>query len=172
MLTPLDPGSPLAILLTEWGPPFVTIVIGGLFASILFPRWQDIWTRTRAASQRRLDLTQDIASAFEKYVTSWRRLVDIAGLARERPLTEAEQAQLQSFVAHRNAARDTLLDRCALGQLYFSDKGCALIDSFACWDTAQAAKRLEELPDMEEWRKWKARVMVQLRSELGMRRRR
>lgn len=37
----LNEHSPLQIALVKWVPVLITVVIGGLFASIIFPRWQD-----------------------------------------------------------------------------------------------------------------------------------
>ncbi|MCA8883337.1 MAG: hypothetical protein KDA50_06260 [Rhodobacteraceae bacterium] len=162
---PLDPDSPLSLMIRHWGPPLISILVGGLFASVLFPRWQESWTRTRARSQHGLEMTENLASSFSAYLTAWRRLIDIAGLQQERPLTEEEKARLLGFVADRNAARNTLLDLCARGQLYFSDAACDTITEFLDWDRKQAAKRLDDLPDLEEWRVWQKKIMRQLKAD-------
>lgn len=162
---PLDPTSPLALMMRHWGPPLISILVGGLFASILFPRWQENWNRSRARSQHELDMTENLAASFAAYLTAWRRLIDIARLGTQRPLTEAEQDRLYGFVADRNAARDRLLDLCARGQLYFTDPACDTISEFLDWDRQQAAKRLEDLPELEEWRGWQKKIMRQLKAD-------
>jgi len=167
LLEPLDPESPLSMMMRHWGPPLITIVLGGLFASILFPRWQEAHTRARAMAQHRLDLTEGLASAFAKYITAWRRLIDIARLGQERPLTETEIERRNAFVVQRNGARDTLLDLCARGQLYFSDQVCDLIAAFIAWDSEQASKQLAELPEIAEWREWEKRILQRLKREYG-----
>lgn len=165
LLEPLDPDAPLALMMQHWGPPLITIVLGGFFASILFPHWQDTYTRARAIVQRRLDLAENLAAAFAKYITAWRRLIDIAKLGLERPLSEDEIRRRNDFVTERNVARDTLLDLCARGQLYFSESACELLAAFLTWDSMQAAKRLDKLPDLIEWREWEARIMRVLKQE-------
>lgn len=167
LLEPLNPESPLSLIMRHWGPPLITIILGGLFASILFPRWQEAYTRARATAQHRLDLTEGLASAFAKYITAWRRLIDIARLGLERPLTETETDRRNAFVADRNTARDALLDLCARGQLYFSDQVCDLIAAFIAWDTDQASKRLGDLPEIAEWRQWEAKILQTLKKEYG-----
>jgi hypothetical protein len=162
----INPDSPAALIIRHWGPPLITIVLGGLFASILFPRWQDAYTRSRAASQHRIDLTEQIASAFTSYITAWRRLIAIAELGAERELSQAESDRLNGFVAERNEARDDLLDLCARGQLYFSDGACDSISEFVAWDEDQSTKRLNELPDIEEWRSWEKKILRRLKGEL------
>lgn len=167
LLDPLDPESPLALMMRHWGPPLITILLGGLCASILFPRWQASYTRARAAAQHRLELAESLASAFARYVTAWRRLIDIARLGVERPLTDTETERRNSFVVQRNDARDSLLDLCARSQLYYSDQVAELIASFVAWDTQQASKRLEDLPDIAEWREWEKMVLRALKREYG-----
>lgn len=167
LLDPLDPESPLALMMRHWGPPLITIVLGGLFASILFPRWQEAHTRARAMAQHRLDLTEGLASAFAQYITAWRRLIDIASLGQQRPLTETEIERRDAFVIQRNGARDTLLDLCARGQLYFSDQACDLVAAFIAWDSAQTSKQLGELPEIAEWRQWETRILQRLKREHG-----
>lgn len=171
LLDPLDPNSPLALIIKGWGPPLISILIGGLFASILFPRWQDSYTRARAATQHRLDLTEQIASAFARYITAWRRLIDIATLGQNRELNDEELERLSGFAADRNNARDELLDLCARGQLYFGKAAATDVASFLRWDEAQASKTLEELPKIEEWRAWESKVLKQLKRDIGMSRR-
>lgn len=167
LLEPLDPESPLSLMIRHWGSPLISIVLGGLFASILFPRWQEAHTRARAMTQHRLELTEGLASAFAKYITAWRRLIDIARLGQERPLTETEIERRNAFVVQRNGARDTLLDLCARGQLYFSDQVCDLIAAFIVWDSEQASKQLADLPEIAEWREWEKNILRRLKREYG-----
>ncbi|WP_161555708.1 hypothetical protein [Mangrovicoccus ximenensis] len=173
LLDPLDPDSPLALMLKGWGPPLVSIVIGGLFASILFPRWQDRFSRSRAGLDKRMELAECIAAQLARYLTAWRRLIDIARLEAARraggaALAEAETARKLGFVADRNAARDELLDLCARAQLYFGEAALREIAGFAAWDESQAAKQLDDLPPIEEWRTWERRVLGAMRRDLGI----
>ncbi|MEM8547993.1 MAG: hypothetical protein AAGF46_07515 [Pseudomonadota bacterium] len=162
---PLNPDSPLRLMMQYWGPPLITIILGGVFASILLPGWQEAQARARVIAEHRAKLTESLASAFARYITAWRRLIDISYLGQQRPLSDAETSRRDQFVIDRNAARDELLDLCARGQLYFSDGVAAMISEFVAWDTSQAAKSLDSLPKIEEWRKWETRILTRLRKD-------
>jgi hypothetical protein len=146
-------------------PTLVSIVVGGLFASILFPRWQASYTRTKTLIERRFALIEAVATQFSAYITAWRRLIQIAILEAERPLTETESARMAGFVAQRNEARDALWASFARGQFYFTEQASDVIRVFTAWDEAQVAKPLADLPDIAEWRQWEARVLAQLKRD-------
>lgn len=103
MFTSLEENSVLHIALVEWVPPLITIVVGGLIASVLIPRWQDAHARHHAREARRLALAEELARNFLRYVISWERLLIIAELEAERPegLSDEEQARKISYVVRR-----------------------------------------------------------------------
>lgn len=164
-LDPLDPNSPLFMVLRHWVPTLIPIVIGGYFASILFPRWQAANVKAKAVTEHRLTLMEDLAIGLVRYHTAWRRLLQIARYAETNPLSDVEAERRDGFVEERNEARDALMDLCARGQLYFSQAACDLISDFVAWDEAQTAKTLADLPPLQEWRSWENKILSQLRRD-------
>jgi hypothetical protein len=92
-------------------------------------------------------------------------LIAISKLESQRALTEEESARKADFVARRTQARDALLESFARGQLYFTEAACGTISAFRKWDDAQATKSLDNLPDIEEWCQWEAKVLAQLKRD-------
>lgn len=162
----LDESSFAYLVLRHWGPPIVTIVVGGLFASVLFPRWQARWSRERAVGERKVALYEGIAENFSLYVTAWRRLIQISGLQRQRELSEREMLRKDQYLAQRTDARDALVCEFAKARLYFSAKSRGRIDSFLGWDETNGAKQLEDLPQIAEWKRWEEEIVRCLRDEL------
>jgi hypothetical protein len=146
-------------------PTLVSIIVGGLFASILFPRWQSRYTRTKTLTEHRFALTEALAAQFQAYVTAWRRLIQISTLETGRALSEEEAARKGAFVVQRNEARDALWASFARGQLYFTDQTCDIIRKFMEWDETQGSKTLADLPSIEEWRQWESRLLAQLKRD-------
>ena len=165
---PLAERSPLLVALTDWMPPLITIVIGGFFASILFPVWQSRFNRSKAASTRRLEIAESVAKHFQKYITSWRRLISISELERDNHGLSDEQRQLKnSFVSARNANRDNLLEALCASRLYFSEQVYETIKEFINWDDLAAVKTLDSLPRVSEWREWEEKVVLALQREIS-----
>lgn len=155
----LDPDGALMKLLTSWGPPVITVIIGGALASLLFPRWQNRAAQAKTFNERRFALMEEIADLFPRYIASWRRLMQISTLEQTRPLDEAETKRKMDFVAQRSEARDALCSALNRGQIYFSEDTWGIIQSFLIWDEGNTAKRLEDLPDVSEWRSWESRIL-------------
>ena len=168
LLNGLTQTSPLHILLKDWAPTLITIVIGGLFASVILPRLQGLYTKRIALSSRRLSLAEDIAASLHRYVTCWRRLIQISHheIAKNGRLTADEIARKDSFVTSRNEARDKLCDLLCAAQLYSTDKTSNLMKGFLFWDEKATALRINELPDISEWRVWEDRIVEQLKKDL------
>jgi hypothetical protein len=165
LLEALDESSAAYLIIRYWTPPIISIVLGGLFASILFPRWQNNYARVKSLTEHRIALVESIAVQFAAYTTGWRRLIQISTLEAERALTEQEAARKADFVAERNKARDALCASFARGQLHFTEKACGVIKKFMEWDEAQATKPLSDLPSVKEWREWEARLLAQLKRD-------
>lgn len=156
------------MVMTSWIPPLITIVIGGLFASILIPAWQSRFNRSKAASNRRLEIAESVTRYFQKYITSWRRLISISELERENNGLLDEQRQLKnSFVIARNADRDALLEALCATRLYFSEQVYATIKEFIRWDDLASIKTLEGLPSVSEWREWEEKIVLALQREIS-----
>lgn len=160
----LDENSVLSLLVRYWGPPAITVIVGGIMASLLFPRWQNRAAQAKAFNDRRFVILEEIADLFPRYVAAWRRLIQISELEKERALSEAESTRKQTFVAQRNEARDAVCSALSRGRVYFSDESWTTIEEFLSWDEGNSAKRLGELPNIREWRQWESRILVQLKS--------
>lgn len=159
----IDPDGPAFKLMTSWGPPVITLLVGGVLANLLYPRWQERAARNRTFNERRFAIMEEIADLFPPYVAAWRRLVQISELERTRPLSDAESERKMLFVSQRTEARDALCSALSRSQIYFSDKSWDTICSFLEWDEANSAKRLEELPEISEWRYWQDEIIRQLK---------
>lgn len=165
-----DESSVGYILLRFWGPALLTIVLGGLFASIIFPRWQDRYIRRKSFEERRLSLREALLVSLDAYITEWRRLIQCAeyeeGLRSDcsgEGLSARERADLEARLdaAHgntadrarsRSTARDELMRTIALYRGYCDPATGRHLSVFAEWDEAQSRKRLNELPPIAEWR--------------------
>ncbi|MGD1923522.1 MAG: hypothetical protein ACFB03_04950 [Paracoccaceae bacterium] len=157
------------LVIESWGPPVLTIVVGGLFASILFPRWQAQYNRGKALGEHKIKLYEEIAEHFSLYIAAWRRLISIARLEKRRKLSEREMNRKEQFVLQRNDYRDTLISEFARAKLYFSAKSRIEIEDFMKWDEANGTKTVDELPTISEWQDWEERVVQCLRKELRIR---
>lgn len=158
----LDPDGPVFQLMTSWGPPVITILVGGTLANLLYPRWQNRAAASRSFNDRRFALMEEVADCFPLYVNAWRRLIQISTLEAQRGLSEDETDRKTGFVTQRNDARDRLFSALSRGRVYFSGETWGIISSFKTWDSMQGNKRLAELPEIEEWLEWEDRIMTQL----------
>ena len=66
------------VVLTELVPPLITVLLGGVLASVLFPRWQARHARYHAREDRRLALAEELSRNMTRYIASWNRLRSIA----------------------------------------------------------------------------------------------
>ena len=142
MFTVLDEHSVLFIILSEWAPPLITILVGGLVASILIPRWQDAHARYHAREARRLALAEELSRNFSRYTTALSQLHTISKLEQSRALDDTERARKLSFVEARNNGWDALSDTFCNVQMYFADNTYAIIEEFIAWDRANINKRM------------------------------
>lgn len=152
------------MLITSWGPPLISILVGGFLANWLFPKWQNRAAEAKSFNDRRFALMEEIADSFPAYVNSWRRLIQISMHEESNGLSEAETERKISFVTQRNAARDGLYSALSRGRVYFSTETWGMISSFKTWDSMQGDKRLADLPEIEEWLEWEDRIMDHLTS--------
>lgn len=144
--------------------PLVLLLVGGVTAHILYPRWQDSFLRRKATTERRSMLGEDIVALMNAYVVSWRRLIESASFLAAQPDEPAtptqeterqqKQDQVQSFAEKRSEARDLLMSALSRFMLYCRKSDRDQIESFMTWDESQSKKRLNELPDIKEWREW------------------
>lgn len=160
----------LHIALTQWAPSIFTICVGGLLASVIFPRLQGRWQVDRTRHAKRVEIAERIAQQLDRYIVCWRRLMQISQLEASRALTAEEAERKRAFIAQRNERRDALHDSLTIGGLYFSDGAAELFAAYRAWDEGNAAKRLSDLPDIAEWRDWERRIVATVKRELAARR--
>lgn len=141
------------IIMSNWAPSLITILVGGVFASILFPRWQYYYARARSREERKHTLAEDLSRNMRRYISCWNRLRSIAELeiVREGVLSEEEAERKRNFVEARNASRDALLDTLCSIEIYFSENVQKGIDEFITWDDKCSTARVNELPSREEY---------------------
>ncbi|PSH68602.1 hypothetical protein CU102_12625 [Phyllobacterium brassicacearum] len=163
----LNERSFVVIFLSDWVPSLITIVAGGVFASILLPIWQDKSAKSKALAGRRLDIAESVTKSFQKYIVSWRRLMDISKLEQKSGLSDEQKATKGELVASRNASRDALLESLAMTRIYFSTPCVTVVTSFVEWDEERASERLDQLPGISDWRIWEADVLRSIQREVA-----
>ncbi|MGO8154201.1 hypothetical protein AB9F36_30705 [Rhizobium leguminosarum] len=166
MWSQLNDKSIAFIALKDWVPSLITIIIGGIFASIILPAWQGRYMRTKALATRRLEIAESVTKNFQKYVTAWKRLMAISVLEEESGLNEEQKQTKIGFVMARNASRDALLESLAISRLYFPETCSEVVQSFCKWDEDRSIERLDKLPQIAAWREWEQRVLQSLNREL------
>lgn len=167
MFSNLEETSIVYIVLTEWMPSIITILFGGYMASILFPRMQDNFQKSQQREERKQKIAEEIIQTFGRYITSWRRLIQISQLELERNLSDVELNRKHEFIDDRKEQRDKLVDQLRLCQLYYSNSTCDHLNQFLEWDEGQASKRLDDLPSIEEWRRYEEHLIKRIKSDLG-----
>lgn len=162
----LDENSIAYVAMNSWVPSLITVVVGGYMVSILFPRLQRRSQRGTQIEEKKVAIAEDIVQSFNRYIVSWRRLIQIAELGQSRELSDDECERLQQFVEDRKECRDGLMDNLRLCQLYFCDGLCSEVQRFIDWDERQAAKSLEELPSLDEWRAHEESLVGLIKNEI------
>ncbi len=147
--------------------PLVLLLVGGVTAHILYPRWQDSFLRRKALTERRSALGEDIVALMNAYVVSWRRLIEAAAYLAATDKAEpddkaAQEDQIRTLAAKRSTARDALMAALSRFMLYCRSADRTQIDAFIAWDESQSQKRLEQLPDIKEWREWEDRLRARV----------
>ncbi|WP_162652902.1 hypothetical protein [Lentilitoribacter sp. Alg239-R112] len=165
-LNSIDETSITYIVLNRWLPGVITVVVGGYVASILFPKLQQNAQRNTQVREKRTEIAEEIVQYFNRYIISWRRLIQIAKLEEVRELSDDEVKRKNGFVLERNERRDLLFDKLKLCQLYFCDRTCSEIQNFVSWDEKQSSRPLEELPDLEVWRTYEVNIIGLIKNEL------
>jgi hypothetical protein len=163
----LDDTSIAYIVLNRWLPGLITVVAGGYMASILFPKLQRKTHRTSQFEEKKLEIAEKIVQDFNRYIISWRRLIQISELEEIKGLADDEAERKKHFVNERNQRRDSLLDSLKLCQLYFSESACIEMQSFVDWDEKQTQQPLDQLPSIEAWRNHEKTLVSLIRYEIS-----
>jgi hypothetical protein len=163
-LTPL-----LDIILKEWIPPLVSVLLGGLMASILVPRWQAKFEKGRLYDKRRLELLEKISESFPLYIVNWNRLIHISlHELKKGNLTPDETLRKQGFIENRNNTRDTLISSLNASRIYFSSRTECLIEEFYHWDNECSVMRIGDIPEINAWWTWEKKLLSAMKKEIEM----
>lgn len=130
-------------------PVILTGVVSFIFAWIL--RGID---RNRSFKDKRIEHAESTIVHFSKYVENWRKLITIAKLQLERELTTDEKDRMREYIRQRDDARNSLISNINTLPLFFEEVVVNKFKMFKKWDKEQSAKRLDELPTVEEWEEW------------------
>lgn len=154
--------------------PAIILVIGGIAANILYPRWQDKYLRQKSLNARKFEIGENIFSLVNIYVTTWRRLIEVSSYEKDtykalnRSRSEERKNELNvkledasirkmEFVKDRGVHRDALMDAVCRFKIYVDIEAQTILDDFVRWDSAQSTKTLEEL-DIDKWHAWEDRL--------------
>lgn len=164
--TGLPEFSPMAIVLAEWVPIALTIIIGGLFATILFPRWQDRYIKRKVLAERQQSIIEETAELLNAYTNVWRRLIEIskheASLLEDgRDIEKAIEMKAQ-FVSQRAAVHDRLMANLSRAKVLVSTTQRHEISEFIEWAESMSTLTLEELPEVSAWRTWEEKLLTSL----------
>lgn len=162
----LEEGSIAYIVLRNWLPGLLTVVAGGFMASIIFPKLQKNALRVTKIEEKKVAIAEEVVQCFNRYIVSWRRLIQISELEAQRTLTGEEADRKTSFVLERNERRDKLFDKLNLCQLYFCEGVCKQVSLFFEWDELQSSKSLVDLPEIHEWRLREAKIIDLIKDEI------
>ena len=149
----LPENSLLSIALNEWVTAVLTIVVGGITGSLILPRLQSRYSRFHAREQRRVDIAEQISIRFTRYISSWRRLIQISNLEISRPqgLTKIEADRKERYAKSRSDDRDLLFDSLCSARLFFSNEIRSEINEYMQWDDRNAILTVDKLPPIDEW---------------------
>ena len=121
---------------------------------------------TKSYREKRVSRADETVSNLSIYIESWRKVMLISSLGQGRDLVSEECQRLERYITERDNAKHKLTACLATLPLYFDKKVVAISRSFREWDRQQSAKRLHELPQIDEWEFWLERISFELRSHL------
>lgn len=162
----IEPGSIAYLSITHWLPAIFAAVVGGYFARVILPNALEEYAYSRRRTEKRIEHAEKISSLLGRYIIWWRRLIQITQLEAERILDEDEILRKLDFVKERNSSKDDLYAALSVSAFYFHERCCDVLREFIDWDEAQSAKRLTDLPDISEWRKWETRILLSMREDV------
>lgn len=158
----------MLLLLESWTPTILTVVVGAYLARVIFPKIQQSNEEFRAKSERKRNLAEEVAVNFDRYISEWRRLIQITSHLAAEQMNEDERARMNLFVKDRKEARDSLMSALSRCQLYFSETTSAKIAVFIEWEEGFTAKETG-LPGVNEWRERQREILGLLVKELHFR---
>lgn len=165
--TPLNELSPIEIILSKWVPSLITILIGGLVASVLIPRWQSANARHHAREARKLELLEQFSQNCSRYLVSLNRLYTISKAETLQPLNEKETARKDGFVADRNRYRESIHDNICSLSIYFETDTEDLLKEFILWDRNAVNLPIDQAPLIIEWSQRIDSIVAHLRRKVS-----
>lgn len=162
----LSEHSPIAIVFAEWVPVMITITLGGLFATVIFPRWQDRYLSKKIRSERKIKITEEISELLNAYTNVWRRLIEISRyeknlIEHEHDTKDVTKMKTQ-FVEQRSDIHDRLMGCLSRAKVFVSASQRREISKFIQWTESTSTLTLDELPEISEWRTWEERILSSL----------
>lgn len=143
----------------------IAIIAGGLsFGAAWILRGVD---RSRAFKDKRIEHAESTITNFSQYIESWKRLITIATLQIERELSDEEKERMERYIKARDDSKHFLIAQISTLPLFFDFRVVSEFDKFKKWDNDQSVKRLNELPDIEEWEKWLRTLSVLLQKYIN-----
>jgi len=121
---------------------------------------------SRTYREKRVLRADETVSSLSIYIESWRRVIHISRLGRERDLSGEECQRLERYISERDSAKHRLSSCIATLPLYFNDSVVLIGRKFREWDRQQSTKRLHELPDIKDWEGWLERISIALKRHL------
>lgn len=168
-------GSLVEIVLVEWAPLVFSLIVGGVLANILFPRWQAKIQRAKDLAQRRRELCEEVIQAFESYISNLSRLYSFSFSTTVEQKSEPQGipdndnafSRQQEYVRNRDESKDRLYTAFALSALYFPSSVTSEIEQFKVWNKGWAPELSENKFDLKPLREKEKRIVNLLRKRLS-----
>jgi hypothetical protein len=153
------------VFTSDLGVKLVTAVVAGVisFAAAWILRGID---RNRAFKDKKIEHAEATITHFSHYIESWRRLINIAQLQSRRTLSEAEKERMERYVLERDESKHSLVSQISTLPLFFDTTVIKECELFKKWDSEQSTKRLNELPNIEEWERWQQKLSKVLQKHI------
>ena len=136
-------------LVEKWSVALIAGLVSFLAAWVL--RGID---RNRYFKEQKVEHAKETITQLSFYIENWRRLMIISKLSLSRDLSEAEESRRDRYVENRDKARELLIANINMMPLFFEKKVFDQFHNFKRWDVEQSAKKIGDLPKIEDWEKW------------------
>ncbi len=146
-------------------PNIITVIAGGIAASILFPRWQEQFNRRKNFAERRLQLLKEETDAFSRYLIDRKRLMYISAFD-EAELSQDQMAMKQGFFSPRKRDSRKSCGPTSRKRISFRRSTYNQVKRFLDWDTQLTVAQLSEPPPIEEWWNWHDTLTSKMRLDV------
>ena len=167
-----EPTSFKIIFLSKWMPTILAALIGGPIVAVAAPWLQTRFLEETTLANRKIDLWESVGRDFTLYIDYRGRLNDAARWQQENTFTNEEQqrgfrSRKEEYRRGRDESADALNKDFVLAGFYYSATVADLIKSFQKWHYQYRIATVDELPDDETYLKWRDRIMLAMKEELG-----